>query len=95
MLKSIFHKFQKDNVDKEFITSDDIILAWNNLGADYKITEQDMDEIFQQHDLSREGVVTWEEFTTIFKETGSKNIGKQIKNFYDTAKKEHGGEERD
>ena len=61
-LKALFSQFDTDNSGQ--ITKDNIITAMHKIG--HEITQKDLDDIMKEHDLAKNGVITFDEFKAIF-----------------------------
>lgn len=74
----------------DYLTREEIIQAWKSFGQNQvqnvELTENDLDNIFIQHDLLKDATVRWEEFHTIFQNTENKDISKVYKQFLSDAK---------
>lgn len=69
MLQALFNQFDTDS--SGVITQDNIISAMNKIG--HQITQQDLDQIMIEHDYLKNGVITYEEFKSIFEDVIDKN----------------------
>lgn len=61
-LRAIFNQFDTDGSGS--ITRQNIITAMNKIGRD--ITQEDLEEIMSEHDLAKNGVITYIEFKALF-----------------------------
>ena len=64
MLTALFKQFDTDS--SGVITKDNIITAMDKLG--HKITQSELDQIMDEHDLKKDGVISFKEFEYIFME---------------------------
>jgi Ca2+-binding EF-hand superfamily protein len=63
-LMSVFKQFDTDNSNK--ITSQNIYFAMQKLGME--VPQESIEEIIKKHDIKGDGVISFEEFKTIFLE---------------------------
>ena len=61
-LQAIFKSFDTDG--SGYITKSNIVTAMNKIGRD--ITQEDIDEIMNEHDIEKNGVITFLEFKALF-----------------------------
>jgi Ca2+-binding EF-hand superfamily protein len=61
-LQAIFSQFDTDGSGS--ITKENIITAMNKIG--HEITQEDLDKIMEEHDLAKNGVITFIEFKALF-----------------------------
>lgn len=62
MLDAIFKQFDTD--DSGVITKDNIIAAMNKIG--HQITQQELDQIMEEHDSNQSGDICFHQFKNIF-----------------------------
>ena len=63
VMKSIFNHF--DTKNRGYLLPDDIQSAFNRAGK--SVTQSELKEIFEKHDINDDGVISFKEFTTIFR----------------------------
>ena len=61
-LQAVFNQFDTDG--SGVITKENIITAMNKIGHD--ITQQELDTIMKEHDIEKNGVISYLEFKYIF-----------------------------
>ena len=61
-LRAIFNQFDTDGSGS--ITRQNIVTAMNKIGRD--ITQEDLEEIMSEHDIKKNGVITFFEFKALF-----------------------------
>lgn len=62
MLQAIFSQFDTDS--SGVITRENIVDAMNKLG--HPVSQEELDEIMQEHDIEKDNVITFNEFRSIF-----------------------------
>lgn len=61
-LQAVFSQFDTDG--SGVITKENIITAMNKIG--HEITQQELDQIMKEHDIEKNGVISYQEFKYIF-----------------------------
>jgi Ca2+-binding EF-hand superfamily protein len=69
MLQALFNQFDTDSSGE--ITKDNIITAMNKIG--HQINQSELDLIMQEHDIAKNGVITYQEFKYIFMDIADKD----------------------
>lgn len=62
MLQAVFNQFDTDG--SGVITKENIITAMNKIGHD--ITQQELDQIMKEHDIEKNGIISYAEFKLVF-----------------------------
>ena len=72
-LQALFNQFDTDNSGN--ITKENIVTAMNKIG--HNITQQELDEIMSQHDICKNGMITFYEFKALLLDLDDVNEAKQ------------------
>ncbi len=69
MLQALFNQFDTDS--SGVITKDNIITAMNKIG--HQINQSELDIIMKEHDIEKNGVISYQEFKYIFMDLADKD----------------------
>ena len=76
MMQALFQQFDTDN--SGVITRDNIVAAMQKMG--HSINQAELDQIMAQHDIEKNGIISFKEFRFIFMDIQDQKYNKDIDN---------------